>query len=216
MMNIFDPDTSTMMLAKPVQILDNASTTTNVLKGIGQVVFTEIDILDAPAKTYKFSVTRLESDGSYSPTYTNTYYGAAGTLEIKDEIYPILKPSVEMSNFQRNFNGSTLLWEYSTGNLRADPEFQAGNALQTVALYMTNFIGDVLVEGTLENSPTYYGRYAQLSIKTYTGFTGVDYSNFNGTFTYIRVRFIPAPSPITSYNNDTTYAGTFDKVQYRS
>ena len=214
--NIFDPETNTLTLTKPVQILDNASTTTNALKGIGQVTFNEVDLIDVPSKTYRFSVTRLENDRSYSPAYTNTYYGASGTLEVKDDIYPVLQPSLEIKNFQANFNGTTGLWEYSTGNLRASPEFQAGTALQTVVYYMSNFRGTVLIEGTLDNSPSYYGYYAPLATKTYTGFTGPDYVNFNGIFSYVRVRFIPTASPITSHNNDTTYAGSLDRVQYRS
>jgi len=215
-MNVFDPTNNTLMLSKQLDILDTASTTTNALKGIGQVTFTEVDTLEAEPKNYRFSVTRLESDGSYSPAYTNTYYGVAGTLEIRNDVYPALKPSQEITNFQRNYNATALKWEYSTGNLRANPEFQAGTALHTVAFYMTKFKGRVLVEGTLENSPGTYSYFATLGTKTYFNYTGVGYVNFNGLFSYIRVRYIPDTNPTTGQNDDTTYAGTFDKVQYRS
>jgi hypothetical protein len=215
-MNVFDPLDNTLLLSKQVEILDTASTTTNALKGIGQVTFAEADTLEIEPKNYRFSVTRLESDGSYSPAYANTYYGVAGTLELKNEVYPALKPSQEIIKFQRNYNSTTLKWEYSTGNLRANPEFQAGTALHTVAFYMTGFKGRVLVEGTLENSPTTYAYYATLGTKTYFNYTGVGYVNFNGLFSYIRVRYIPDANPVTNQNNDTTYSGTFDKVQYRS
>lgn len=215
-MNIYDPVTRTLVLTKQVEILDTASTTTNAFKGLGQVTFMESDTLDLEAKDYRFSITKLESDGSYSPTYTNTYYGVAGTLHLKNEIYPVLKPSVEIKNFQRNYNSTTLMWEYSTDNLRADPELQTGTALHTVAFYMTNFKGKVLVEGTLDNSPGTYGYYAQLGTRTYFNKTGVGYFNFNGMFSYIRVRYIPDKNPVTQQNNDTVYAGTFDKVLYRS
>lgn len=215
-MNVFDPTNNTLMLSKQLDILDTASTTTNALKGIGQVTFTEVDTLEAEPKNYRFSVTRLESDGSYSPAYTNTYYGVAGTLEIRNDVYPALKPSQEITNFQRNYNATALKWEYSTGNLRANPEFQAGTALHTVAFYMTGFKGRVLVEGTLENSPGTYSYFATLGTKTYFNYTGVGYVNFNGLFSYIRVRYIPDTNPTTGQNDDTTYAGTFDKVQYRS
>ena len=215
-MNVFDPTNNTLMLSKQLDILDTASTTTNALKGIGQVTFTEVDTLEAEPKNYRFSVTRLESDGSYSPAYTNTYYGVAGTLEIRNDVYPALKPSQEITNFQRNYNATASKWEYSTGNLRANPEFQAGTALHTVAFYMTGFKGRVLVEGTLENSPGTYSYFATLGTKTYFNYTGVGYVNFNGLFSYIRVRYIPDANPLTGLNDDTTYAGTFDKVQYRS
>jgi hypothetical protein len=215
-MNVFDPIDDTLLLTKPVTILDTASTTTNALKGIGQVTFSEADTLYTEPKNYRFSVVKLEEDGSYSPTYANTYYGVSGTMEIKNDVLPNLKPSVTITDFQRNFNSSTLLWEYSTGNLRADPEFQSNGAVHTVAFFMTNFKGQVLVEGTLENSPTYYAYYAKLATKNYDGYSGGAYVTFTGLFTYIRVRYIPTANPTTGHNNDTTYAGTFDKVQHRS
>jgi hypothetical protein len=81
---------------------------------------------------------------------------------------------------------------------------------------MTKFKGRVLVEGTLENSPGTYSYFATLGTKTYFNYTGVGYVNFNGLFSYIRVRYIPDTNPTTGQNDDTTYAGTFDKVQYRS
>ena len=80
---------------------------------------------------------------------------------------------------------------------------------------MTKYKGDILIEGTLENSPSSFGNYAVISRKTYNGFTGIDYTNFNGVFSKIRIRYIPAKDPVTQRNNNTTYAGTVDQVLFR-
>ena len=81
---------------------------------------------------------------------------------------------------------------------------------------MTNYIGTVLIEGTLENDPMSFGNYAIISTRSYNNFTGIDYTNFNGIFSKVRVRYIPAKDPVTNENNNTAYSGTVDKAFYRS
>jgi hypothetical protein len=200
--NVFDPVDRKLVMSKDVTVLDNASTTTNALKGLAEISFLENETLKLDSKSYNFAIVKSEDDGSYSPTYSNTYYDVAGTLEIKDEIYPSFVPSFSMSDFQRSFNGAA--WEYSTGNLRVYPD--SIGTLHTAAFYMTNYRGTVLVEGTLENSPSINPNYALISTKVYNQFTGIDYVNFNGVFNYIRVRYIPT----------TNTTGTFDKLLLRS
>jgi len=55
-----------------------------------------------------------------------------------------------------------------------------------------------------------------INTKTYNGFSGIDYTNFNGVFSKVRVRYIPAKDPVTQENNDPAYSGTVDKLFYRS
>jgi hypothetical protein len=183
------------------------------------VTLTENDTIDIDSKQYSFSIVQVNADGTYSQTYSNTYYDVAGVLEVKNDVYPLLKPSQEITNFQRNYNADLdkRQWEYDTGNLNSHPEFNSNVALHTVAYYMNSYKGQVIVEGTLENSPQpTYAHYANISTKSFNGYSGVDYINFNGIFNHIRVRYIPAKNPDTQQNDDTEYAGTFDKVLYRS
>jgi hypothetical protein len=215
-MNIFDSVERTLVLSKNINVLDTASTTTNALKGIGEVTFTEGDTLNIDSKSYNFSVVEIENDGTLSPAYSNTYYDVAGIIEIKDEIFPALVPSTSITDFQRTFNTATQKWEHSTGDIRRYPDKLSKGALHTAAFYMTKFIGTVLVEGTLDNSPGINSNYATISTKVYNRFSGVDYVNFNGVFSSIRVRYIPGTNPVSGQNNDNVYAGTFDKLLLRS
>ena len=208
-----------LVLTKHIEVLDIGSTATIYpSKGLGSVVFTDKDIHDLDSKPYDFSIVTLENDGSETPTYSNTYYDVSGVLEIKDEVYPDFIPSIEISNFQRFYNASVgkAQWEYDTGNIRMYPDNLKKSAIHTVASYMRNFKGTVLVEGTLENNPSTFGRYAVISTKVYNNFTGIDYTNFNGLFTYIKVTYIPSKNPVDGRNDDVTYTGYFDKVLIRS
>ncbi len=219
-MYVYDTvDDRAVVLEKNINVLDTGSTATVYSsKGLGEIVFNERDIQEIESKNYNFAIVEVESDGSESPSYANTYYDVAGTLELKDEVLPSGRPSIEISNFQRFYNSDMgkMQWEYDTGNIRVYPERFNKSALHTVAYYMRNFRGTVLLEGTLENSPNTFGRYAVISTKTYTNFTGIDFVNFTGMFTHIKVTYIRAKNPVDGNNEDTVYAGFFDKVLIRS
>ena len=216
---LYDTVNQRNLIEKNVTILDTGSTsTTYATKGLGEVVFTESDLEACDSTMYAIGVKSLGSDGSFYPTYANTYYDVAGTLEVRHDLYPTLLPSQEVTHFQVYYNADIgkQWYEYYTGNLYAFPAFKSNEALHTMAVYMTNYKGTVIIEGTLENDPASFGNYAIISTEVYNGFTGIDYKNFNGIFSNIRARYIPAKNPITQENNDTSYAGTVDKILYRS
>lgn len=216
---VFDAINQRNMIEKSVNILDVGSTATiYATKGLGQVVLTESDLDLLESTYYKIGVKSIDEGGSFSPAYVNTYYDVAGTAEVRHDLYPTLMPSQEVTSFQTYYNADIAYqrYEYYSGNLPANPQFKSNTALHTVAVYMTNYRGQVLIEGTLENSPMSFGNYAIISTKTYTGFTGIDYTNFNGIFSKVRIRYIPEKNPITQENDDVVYAGTVDKVLYRS
>ena len=219
---LFDDVDQRNLIQKDVTIIDIGSTATvYASKGLGEVIFTESDLEACESTYYKFGVKALDSDGSYVPAYANTYYGVSGVLQVKHDLFPTLLPSqvitsaVFHSNEYYNADIGFQQYEYYSGNLDSHPQFKSNAALYTVAAYMTKYKGDILIEGTLENSPSSFGNYAVISRKTYNGFTGIDYTNFNGVFSKIRIRYIPAKDPVTQRNNNTTYAGTVDQVLFR-
>ena len=210
--SMFDSASQRLVVEKPLTVLDAATTST---RGLATLTLTESDTMDLDKTSYKYSVKMLDSDGSYVPAYSNTYYGVSGTLNIQNDVYPVLQPSQTVTDFQKSFNAATNLYEHKSGNIYAYPEFNGNTALHTAAMYMTAFRGTVYVQGTLSNTPDSTGKYATLETRTYTGFTGIDYVNFNGVFTYVRFMYVPAKAPAGADNDDPTYYGSFDKLLYR-
>jgi hypothetical protein len=211
--NMFDPSNQQLVIQKELTILDESTTST---RGLALLTLNESDTIDLVSVSYRYSVTyRDPADGTYLPTYTNTYYGMAGTLILTEEVYPKLKPSQEIVSFLKSYNSLTRLYEHKSGNVYAYPEYNANSALHTMALYMTKFKGTVYIQGTLYNSPLESGRYVTVSTQTYNGFTGVDYVNFNGIFSYVRVMYVP-DRDVLNNNDDPAFYGSFDKVLYRS
>lgn len=216
-LNVYEPnENKRLVISKPLTVLDAGSTATVYeTKGLASVDITPQDTLGMDAKNYTFAIVRRENSGDISPTYANTYYDIAGTLELKEEIFPTPNPSIEVTTFQRVYNSTTLLWEYNSGNLRTYPDNQNRAGLITAAYYLNNFKGVVYLEGTLENSPGTFANYSIIDSQTYaTNLSGIRYVNANGKFTHLRVRFVPASSVldgIVPYPN-----GYLDKVLIRA
>jgi hypothetical protein len=212
--------TSTVTLNRSTIFPVSSSTALTVctpgLQGVGELVLTESDTMDLDISEYQFTVKYQDpADGTYLPAYANTYYTVAGQLKVLQDIYPVLQPSQEVISFNSSFNADSNLYEHKSGNIYAYPEFNSNAGLQTVAMYMTGYRGTVYIQGTLDNSPSRFGRYATVATRTYNGYSGIDYVNFNGVFSYVRIMYVPAVAPAESTNNNPTFFGSFDKVLYR-
>jgi len=211
--SMFDAINQRLIVEKRLEVLAETTGT----KGLALLTLTESDTLDLDKSSYTYSVKKLDTDGTYTPAYANTYYGMNGTIHLNNDISPVLKDSTTIVSFNPTYNSSTHLYEHKSGNVYASPEFNGNSALHTAAVYMTAYKGSVLIQGTLDNTPTDDRSYDTLETRVYTGFTGIDYFNFNGVYTYIRIVHIPAagPPPNTS-NNNPAFFGSLDKVLYRS
>lgn len=187
---------------KQLEVIDDGVTTST--RGVALLTLTESDTMDVPVQTFNFSITSLDSEGSYVPTYANTYYGVNGTAEIRDDVEPFLTPAIETSSFEafrnspKDRQGVTQYqwWTFESGSMGADPGFNTNTGLQTLAFYLDNFKGHIDVYGTLQNDPSGVGNanepYALLKTLAYaTKTNGVKYTNIIGNYTHIKVKFVP-------------------------
>lgn len=212
--SMFDAISQRMLIQKELTVLDDGSTTST--RGLALLSLTESDTINLDRSSYTYSVKYQDpTDGTYLPAYTNTYYGMNGTLYLSNDIYPALQPSQEVSTLQQSYNQQTQLWEYKSQPLYAYPEYKSNTALQTIAFYMTNFKGTVYLQATLNNNADYLDKFSTIETRTYTGFSGIDYINFNGIYSYIQVMYVPAKGPTDSQNDNPAYFGSFDKFLYR-
>lgn len=211
--SMFDAINQRLIVEKPLQVLDTGTTST---KGLALLSLSESDTLDLDRTSYKYSIKLLDTDGSYTPAYSDTYYSVAGTLHLSSDVFPVLKDSVVIDSFVKTYNDEIQLYEHKSGNIYAEPEFNGNTALHTLAFYLTNYKGTVYIQGTLDNSPGTSGNYSTLVTKEYNGTSGIDYVNFNGIYSYIRIMHVPAKGPTDPDNDNPAYYGSFDKALYRS
>jgi hypothetical protein len=210
--SMFDAINNRLLVEKQLAVLDDGSTL--ALKGLAELTLTESDTMDLPVSSYQFVIKRQDpTDGTYLPTYADTYYGVSGKLHLKQDAYPVLQPSQEIISFNRSYNSSTAKYEHKSGSVYAYPEFNGNQALHTMAIYMKKFKGTVYIQGTLSNIPGF--NYSTISTKVYNGFSGIDYANFNGVYTYVRAYYVPATAPAESMNDNPAFYGSLDKILYR-
>jgi hypothetical protein len=219
--SMFDVINQRQVVSKELTIIDEGTTAT---RGLALLELNESDTLDLDTGKYSFTVARKDKlTRQLEPTYANTYYGVAGTIELRQDNFPILQPSRQVlgdsatiNEFQIQYNHDNSTWEYYSGNLYANPEFNGNNALHTMAFYLTRYKGRIIIEASQENDPGFFGNFAILSNKAYSRFTGIDYQNFYGVWSYVRIRYIPDTDPVSGDNRITSYRGFVDKLLYRS
>lgn len=216
MFNMFDAINQRLLLTKPLSILDDGETLS--LRGLAELTFYEGDTIGLDSTSYTYSITYQDpNDGNTVAAYSNTYYGINGSLQLFEDVYPKLNPTQEVTSLLRTWNPGTNLYFYPSGNLYAYPEYHSNNAaLHTMAFYMTNFIGSVTVQGTLNNQPDSTNYYYTIATLSYNNFTGIDYYNFYGIYSYVRVFYTPAIAPGDSTNDRRSFFGSFDRLLYRS
>ena len=212
--SMYDAIDQRLLMERQLEILD---TGTYLTRGLAQLTLNESDTLDLPNTRYHYSFKMLDTDGSFVPVYSDTYYGVTGTLHLLDDISPVLQPSQEITSFLPSYNSDTNLWEFKSRAIYANPEYNSNTALHTVAVYMTNYTGSLMIQGTLQNDANDLNYYDTVVTQQYTGFTGVDYIHFYGILSYINLMYIPALGPTDLNNRDNvSYRGTLDKILYRS
>lgn len=210
--SMFDAINQRLMVEKDLEILAETTST----KGMALLTFNESDTLDLDKSSYTYSVKLRGNDGTYTPAYANTYYGMNGTLHLSTDVYPVLQDSTTITSFNPTYNSTTQLYEHKSGNIYAYPEFNGNSTLHTAVIYMTAYKGTVLIQGTLDNNPTDDRSYSTIETRVYNRVTSIDYVNFNGVYTYIRIVHIPPTGATTNTVDDPYYHGTLDKVLYRS
>lgn len=212
--SMYDNTSQQLVFERDLEILDEGTTST---RGLSQLTLSESDTVDLPKSSYTFAIKQLDSDGTYLPTYSNTYYSVSGTLHLLNDINPVLKPSSVISNFLYSYNDVTQLYEFKSRAIQANPEFNSNTALHTIAVYMSNFRGKVIIKATLNNNPDDLAYYATVNTLYYNGFSGVDYTNFNGVYSYVQFVYVPDQGPGDLDNlTNVDYRGTLDKILYRS
>jgi hypothetical protein len=78
--------------------------------------------------------------------------------------------------------------------LNAQPGINGNDALHTAAIYTTNYIGDVVVQVTLENQVD-ANKWADIATLTFDGTeTTPTPVSFNGVFTFMRIKATADPA----------------------
>ena len=182
---VFDQNKA-MVIEKDCTVTDDGSTNT---RGNCKVTITENELLNLDTQFLSYNIYLVDSNSEKTLTYTDTHFGSDGVIHLEDNAFPGPLASYAITTFTED----NTVW-YSE-SISAQPAINGNEALHTAVVYTDSYIGDVTVQGTLENQVTGSTNWSDVSTITFTGSeTEPKPINFNGVFSHLRVSATADPA----------------------
>ena len=197
--NLIDSETKQSVVTRNLTILDDGSTITK--KGTASVTVTEGDLLTLDAKFYNYAIREIAANNTRTVTFADSFYNAAGTVEVLDGAYPDMIDSTEINSFTSTTGPLTR----TSSAIDANPGINNNVALHTIAIYQKSFVGTLRIQGTMVSTPVDADYFDVATISFESNSDPITYYNFNGV--YENVRF--------SWGNTSGNTGRVDKILYR-
>jgi hypothetical protein len=192
-----------IVLQKNIQIRDP-------YKGQAVATITPGEIQDFEIGYYRYTVLMINEDGIETLLYTDMNQRARGFFELKDGAFPPPKPAIQITSSEflpLMINNNPINTVYVSSALRGDTLMDLRDGFMTSAIYLKNWTGIFTIQGTLESTPPdIFENWIEIEKKTYSGFTGIDWFNIEGNYSWIR--FV--------YKDDPINEGTFSKVLFKN
>jgi len=189
-----DPITGEALIRKTAFASDAA-------KGQAKLQLLDHDTMGISAGIYHVGIMLVATDGTTSASYTDLNYDARAEIELRTGAYEAFRSSDQTVSFSDPFTATG----YS-GPLKAAGQVSDVCILNTVAVYMTNYVGTIYIESSLEEVPVNWNLLGDPAGYSYTDYTGIDTFNINSRAKWLRIKYIP----------DITNTGTIDKVICRA
>lgn len=153
-------------------------------KGVFTVNLTENDLLNLKQQYAKYAIYLVDSTGAKTLTYSEAHFEAKGTIFIDGFAFPGPLDTYSITGFTADQSEPD---HWSTESLDAQPGLNGNIALHTAAFYTDEFVGDIVVQGTLENQVSLATSWADIATVTLDGTeTEPTPVNFNGVFSHLR------------------------------
>jgi hypothetical protein len=210
---LIEPETQKLVLQKDCTIV-NAAT------GKAYVILTETESRELEQGFYKYSLvgeTRETIDAdeyrvtNQTPLYIDAQYGVLSTIEVSGEVFGLLKDSLVVDKFSYinpATTGNIGVPYYTSSIIDAKPEYITGNSLHTFQLYLTDYSGDVVIQGSLSEGGSPH-IWADIESRQYENAT-VAYINVTGKYNFLRVKYLPTtPAGTASFTIQQTILGYY-------
>lgn len=181
-------DQKRMVIETTGTVLDDGSSAT---RGTFKVTITENILLTLNQQYLTYTIYLRDSNNNQTLTYANSHFGATGVLYVQDAAFPGPPVTKEVTTFSKV---APDVDEWTSSIINAEPGINGNNALHTVVVYTDSYVGDVVVQGTLENQTGQGTGWADLATVSINNATEPTYINFNGVFSFIRIKVNSNPA----------------------
>jgi hypothetical protein len=182
--------------------------------GQGRLVVFARDLMMLGQGLYTLAATYIDDRGFETALTWNRARVAAFDVEVKDAPIPTTRSTYEITKFSYVSENGVNLWVSSAFD---GPEFyKKETSLFSMAVYVTNWTGSLIVQGTMDSAISYATLWADLkpmgsdsALISYTGqlagATGIDPFNYYAGVRWVRV----------VRHTESSNAGHLDKVLIR-
>lgn len=165
---------------------------TNSKKGVFSVLLTENDLIDLDSQYLSYAIYLVDANGDRTLTYANSHFDAKGIIHVLADAFPGPLATKEVTTFTQD---SQLANAWYSSLVDAQPGINGNSALHTAVVYTDGYVGDVVVQATLDNQPSLNTFWADIDTLTFTGSeTEPTAINFNGVFSHIRFKADASPA----------------------
>ena len=169
--------------------LQEGDSTAYTKKGLFSVTITENDLLNVKDQYLSYNIYLVDFDETKVQTYANEWFDSAGVIKVSGSAFPGPSASYSIDTFLEDNS------EWISEALDAQPGINGNEALHTAAVYTDGYVGNVVVQATLENQITDYTNWADVATETLSGSeTEPTPINFNGVYTYLRIKATANPA----------------------
>ena len=182
-------ETNQMVLEKDCTILDDGSTVT---RGKFKLTVTENELLNVKQQYLSYNIYLVETDGDKVLTYSQPNFGNDAIIYVNARTFPGPLNSYSVTVFEQEAVGVETWYSES---IDAQPSINGNEALHTAAAYTSSYIGDIVVQATLDNQVTGTTQWADIATMQLGGSeTTPTPINFNGVFSHIRFKATANPA----------------------
>ena len=172
-----------------VQVTSDGSTP---IKGLFKVTVASNDLLNVKEQFLSYSIHLLDANNEASVTYVDPNFENNGSIKVSAEAFPGPSDSYNVTTFTP-VTEDVPYWESET--ITAQPGINGNEALHTAAVYTDSYVGNVVVQATLDNQIMGDTVWADIATLTFTGNeTTPTPVNFNGVFNYLRFKATANPA----------------------
>ena len=182
-------ENNTLVLEKEGTILDDGS---SAARGLFTITVTENELLNIKQQYLKYNIYMITADSEKVLTYTHSNFDNDATIYVNARTFPGPLATYEVTQFEQTQVGAN---EWISESINAQPGINGNEALHTAAVYTDGYIGNVVVQATLDNQVSDSTNWADIDTLTFTGSESEPAPvNFNGVFSHLRFKTTSSPA----------------------
>jgi len=156
------------------------------IKGKFSVTITENELLNIKQQFLSYNIYLVDADSNKVLTYNHSNFDNDATIYVNAKTFPGPLATYQVTQFEQTEVGTD---QWISETIDAQPGINGNEALHTAAAYTSSYVGNIVVQATLDNQVTESTNWADIATMTFSGTETEPLPvNFNGVFSHLRFK----------------------------